>query len=112
VPNLRCSIVGLDGRRSRSLLGRSRRASAAGPFPVGDLTRYELRVFSQNGEDGVLAEIMRRLGVSGRNLVEFGIESGAEGNCVFLARRIWLEWGVSRSRPGSVRPARGQVPMV
>jgi glycosyltransferase involved in cell wall biosynthesis len=49
------------------------------------LTPFELRVFSQNGEDGVLAEILRRTGVSERFFVEFGVESGREGNCVYLA---------------------------
>lgn len=51
----------------------------------GDLTPHELRVFSQNGEDGVIEEILRRIGVATRSCVEFGIESGVEGNCVFLA---------------------------
>ena len=45
----------------------------------------ELRVFSQNGEDGVLAEIFRRIGAPARFFVEFGVESGREGNCVYLA---------------------------
>jgi hypothetical protein len=49
------------------------------------LTAFELRVFSQNGEDGVLAEILARIGATGRFFVEFGIESGREGNCVYLA---------------------------
>lgn len=49
------------------------------------LTGYELQLFSQNGEDGVLAEILRRIGVTGRWFVEFGVESGREGNCVALA---------------------------
>jgi hypothetical protein len=52
---------------------------------MGPLTRYELRCFSQNGEDGVIAEILARIGVSERFFVEFGIESGREGNCVYLA---------------------------
>ncbi len=50
-----------------------------------DLTPFELRAFSQNGEDGVLAEILRRIGAPTRFFVEFGIESGREGNCVYLA---------------------------
>lgn len=51
-----------------------------------DLTRSELRVSSQNGEDGVIAEIMRRIGPSAEpSFVEFGIERGFEGNCVYLA---------------------------
>jgi hypothetical protein len=49
------------------------------------LTRHEYRVFSQNGEDGVLAELFRRLGVRDGSFVEFGVQSGREGNCVFLA---------------------------
>jgi hypothetical protein len=73
---------------SLSELGRRYAAvsAQAGDRPDGlQLTPYELRVFSQNGEDGVLAEILRRTGVSERFFVEFGVESGREGNCVYLA---------------------------
>jgi SAM-dependent methyltransferase len=52
---------------------------------TGTLTEYELRCFSQHGEDGVIAEILARIGSGERYFVEFGIESGREGNCVFLA---------------------------
>jgi len=51
-----------------------------------DLTAHELRVFSQNGEDGVLAAIFDRIGLGGRSFVEFGVEDGTEGNTVFLAQ--------------------------
>lgn len=50
-----------------------------------DLTRYELRVLSQNGEDGVIAEILARIGAGNRSFVEFGIGPGVQGNCVLLA---------------------------
>lgn len=49
------------------------------------LTASELRVFSQNGEDGVIAEVLRRIGTTNRFFVEFGIGGGVQGNCVFLA---------------------------
>ena len=49
------------------------------------LTRFELRCFSQHGEDGVIAEILRRIGVRRQFFVEFGAETGREGTCVFLA---------------------------
>lgn len=49
------------------------------------LAAAELRVFSQNGEDGVLAEIFARIGTTNRYFVEFGIESSIEGNAVLLA---------------------------
>lgn len=54
-------------------------------FASTDLSRYELRAFSQNGEDGVLVELLNRIGVTNRFFVEFGIQNGTEGNCVLLA---------------------------
>jgi len=50
-----------------------------------DLAPYELRVFSQNGEDGVIAEILGRIGSGSRYFVEFGTGGGVEANCVLLA---------------------------
>lgn len=70
-------------------LDRRHRAISATPSAdaeAGPLTPFELRVFSQNGEDGVLGEILRRVGVDRHGFfVEFGVESGREGNCVYLA---------------------------
>ncbi|MDT0201319.1 hypothetical protein [Nocardioides sp. AE5] len=54
-------------------------------FEAGDLTPHEFKVFSQNGEDGVIVEIFNRIGVTNRFFVEFGIQTGVEGNCVLLA---------------------------
>jgi hypothetical protein len=48
-----------------------------------DLTPFELSVFSQNGEDGVLQEILRRVKTTERYFVEIGAEPG-EANCLFL----------------------------
>ncbi len=67
-----------------------RRVRRIGAHPGGAdgetaLTGYEYRLFSQNGEDGVIAEILRRIGVTGCWFVEFGVESGREGNCIALA---------------------------
>src|SRR5947209_4882025 len=53
---------------------------------AGDLRGYEHRVFSQNGEDGIVREILQRVGAPRRHFVEFGVESGAECNCARLAR--------------------------
>jgi hypothetical protein len=62
-------------------LARPRAALEAGLA----LTPYELKAYSQNGEDGVIAELLRRCGTGTRWFVEFGIGTGAEGNCVYLA---------------------------
>ena len=59
-------------------------------LPEKDLTAFELKVFSQNGEDGVICEILRRIGSPTRTFVEFGIGDGTEGNCVFL--ESVLQW--------------------
>ncbi len=60
------------------------------------LTQYEYRVFSQNGEDGVICELLRRLQVETAFFVEFGIGDGLQCNCLFLAEvlgwhGLWLE---------------------
>ncbi len=49
------------------------------------LAGHELQVFSQNGEDGVLAEIFDRIGVESSWFVEFGIGAGLQGNSILLA---------------------------
>jgi hypothetical protein len=69
----------------------------------GDLTRFERRVFSQNGEDGVVAEVLRRVGVAERWFVEFGAGTGHEGVCVALAdvlgwSGLFLEGGETLAR--------------
>ncbi len=74
------TALALLAERHRAISGRPG-ASAA----TDSLAAYELRVFSQNGEDGVLAEILARIGVGERFFVEFGVESGREGSCVYLA---------------------------
>src|SRR4051812_29946477 len=62
------------------------RYAGSAPWPEGpDLTASEMRVYSQNGEDGVIAEVLRRIGPGSREFVEFGVERGVEGNCVALA---------------------------
>ena len=58
------------------------------------LTRCEHRVFSQNGEDGAIREIMKRIG-GGRYFVEIGAGDGSENNTTFLLSLgwsgIWIE---------------------
>jgi hypothetical protein len=52
----------------------------------GDLRAFERRVYSQFGEDGIIEEILRRVGVKGRYFVECGVGLGKDGNCARLAR--------------------------
>jgi hypothetical protein len=53
------------------------------------LNRYEQKTFSQNGEDGVIQEIFRRIGTTNRHVVEFGSADGYENNSALLIRQGW-----------------------
>lgn len=53
------------------------------------LSRYEAQVYSQNGEDGIIAEIFARIGTTNRVFVEFGVGDGAENNSAYLLLKSW-----------------------
>lgn len=53
------------------------------------LNRYELRYFSQNGEDGIIAEILHRIGTRSRVFAEIGAGDGLENNTAFLLLQGW-----------------------
>lgn len=58
------------------------------------LNRHEFQVFSQNGEDGILAEIFRRIGVSSKSFVEIGAGDGLENNTTLLLVQNWSGYWV------------------
>ncbi len=53
--------------------------------PKSVINRYELSVYSQNGEDGILLYIFSQVGTTNRCFVEFGVEDGRECNSANLA---------------------------
>jgi len=59
------------------------------------LNRYEYQVYSQNGEDGIIAEIFNRIGIEKRFFVEFGVGDGLENNTAYLLLKgyagCWIE---------------------
>lgn len=59
------------------------------------LLRYGAKAYSQNDEDGILAEIFRRIGARGRSFVEIGAGAGLENNTLALLvqgwRGLWVE---------------------
>jgi len=59
------------------------------------LLRHGFKVYSQHDEDGIIQEIFRRVGVSNRTFIEFGVETGIECNTVKLLiegwRGLWIE---------------------
>jgi hypothetical protein len=53
------------------------------------LNRYEMRHFSQNGEDGVIAEIFNRIGTTNKIFAEIGAGNGLENNTAYLLLKGW-----------------------
>lgn len=53
------------------------------------INEFEARTSSQNGEDGILAEIARRLGIRTGFFVEFGVQDGSVCNTALLAADGW-----------------------
>jgi len=53
------------------------------------LNKNEYQVFSQNGEDGIIAEIFNRIGTTNKYFIEFGVENGLECNTLNLLYKGW-----------------------
>jgi len=53
------------------------------------LLRYAFQVCSQNGEDGMIHEIYKRIGATTKTFVEIGVGSGDENNTAFLLSQGW-----------------------
>lgn len=62
------------------------------------LLRYSFQVNSQSGEDGILREIFRRIGVAERVFVEIGLEDGTESNTAFLITQGWRGYWIDSGR--------------
>ena len=58
-------------------------------LPKGRLEHYEFKVYSQNGEDGIITEIFDRIEATNKSFVELGVETGEECNTVFLLSQGW-----------------------
>ena len=53
------------------------------------LAHFEHQVYSQNGEDDIIAEIFRRIAVGSRTFIEIGVGDGLENNSAFLLSQGW-----------------------
>jgi hypothetical protein len=53
------------------------------------LLRSGRKVYSQNEEDGIIAEVFRRIGTSSRRFVEIGAGDGLENNTLWLLLQGW-----------------------
>ena len=53
------------------------------------LEKYGYKVYSQNDEDGIIAEIFQRIGTTNKTFVEFGVGDGLENNSHYLLLKGW-----------------------
>lgn len=53
------------------------------------LNRFEFKIFSQGGEDGMIEEIFKRISETNKTFVEFGIGDGTENNSLYLFLKNW-----------------------
>ncbi len=64
------------------------------------LGRHEGQCFSRHGQDGIIAEIFRRIGVRQRTFVEIGCENGLENNTAYLLFTGWSGFWFDGSEAG------------
>jgi hypothetical protein len=71
------------------------------------LNRYEAKHCSQNGEDGIIAAILRRVGTTNKFCVEFGVGEGRECNTACLVRKGWSFLWMD-ALEGATEPIKGE----
>ncbi len=69
--------------------------------PDDDFERYEGRVFSQNGEDGLIRELLFRIGAPARFIIEIGAGDGSENNSTRLIEEAGFGACVVEGDPGN-----------
>jgi hypothetical protein len=58
------------------------------------LLRFAHQTHSQNGEDGMIAEVCRRIGAPSMKFLEIGVGNGLVNNTVALLMQGWQGWWV------------------
>jgi hypothetical protein len=61
------------------------------------LPRCALQINSENGEDGIIHEIFRRVSLSSRVFAEVGVGDGTENNTAFLLSQGWKGFWIDAS---------------
>jgi hypothetical protein len=108
----RALFRGIDARANAALQLELRRtleehrARLARGEPLPALEDVELRVFSQNGEDGILLYLLALVGWESRRFVEIGIQDGWECNCANLAKHLGWSGRFVEGDPASAALAR------
>jgi len=73
---------------------------------ISDLKIFEQKVYSQNGEDGIIIMIFKKIGTLNKFCVEFGVGDGRENNTRYLIERkgwTFLNMDCSHTAPPSAK---------
>lgn len=71
------------------------------------LIPYGYKLYSQNDEDGIIAEIFRRIKTTNKIFVEFGVGNGLENNTLALLFQNWHGLWIEASRDQTRKIMRG-----
>ncbi len=78
----------LDRDRARRLAAFERELARSAKS--GALSKHERKIYSQNGEDGILLYLFSRIGTTGKTFIEFGCGDGVECNTANLS--VFMGW--------------------
>ena len=76
------------------------------------LTLFGYSVYSQADEDGILHEILRRIGSSPGRFLEIGVGDGRENNTAYLLAQGWSGGWVDASHTQAVKIRAGMAPLL
>lgn len=76
------------------------------PTPHSEINRHEFKIFSQNGEDGILLWLISKVKAPSKTFVEFGIGSGRECNTANLVLNFGWRGLMMDGGEGNVKNAR------
>ncbi len=69
-----------------------------------DFTPFNKKVFSQNGEDGIIEKIFELIGIHNKYFVEIGVETGSECNSRnLLENKGWKGLALDREKYGHLK---------
>lgn len=66
---------------------------------------YERRIYSQNGEDGIIGYIFHKIGVTDKYFVEIGAGDGKQCNTRFLKRQGWSGIQIDAEKSPGIKQA-------
>jgi len=70
---------------------------------ITNINFFERRIYSQNGEDGIIKAMFKQIGTTNKFFVEFGVEDGKECNTRYLKEKqgwqgLWMDGNPRNSK--------------